>query len=321
VAQEYLPSNIYQLDSKFAHHVILVEKSTHTLHLYENLGNQPKLIKTYKIATGKIKGNKQLQGDKKTPEGIYQFQNFHSNTELKIKYGDAANIYGAGAFTLNYPNDIDRRAGKTGGGIWLHSTDNDARVSKGLDSKGCVVAIDLDLKDISKYIDLQNTSVIIVQDVKFLHQDTWTKNKNEIQNMVSSWADAWKTKDFNAYISQYSKEEFKHNIRGNFYTYKNYKRAVFARKDQPQIEFSNISILNFDTYAVVSLEQDYKSAAIQDIGKKILYLKRNAQYEWKIVSEHWSKLPIEPTISFTPKMRFFQENQQAKNVKNDSKSI
>ena len=229
VAQDYLPSAIYQMDSKFGHHVLVVEKSTHTLHLYGNENQIPKLVKSYKIATGKKTGNKAIQGDKKTPEGIYHFRRFHSGTELVNKYGEAGLIYGAGAFTMNYPNEIDRRKNKTGGGIWLHSTDDDSRVSKGLDSKGCVVAVDADLKDISQYIDLGNTSIVVTQNIHYLKKSTWMKNKEKITKTVVDWATAWKNKDFNKYIDQYSRTDFIHPYKGSFKPFRFYKKAIFKR--------------------------------------------------------------------------------------------
>lgn len=304
-AIDYLPSNLIQLDSKFSHHVILVEKSTHKLFLYEAGEEKPKLIKTYDIATGKIKGNKRYQGDHKTPEGIYVFQNFHSDKELLDKYGDYAKIYGAGAFTTNYPNEIDKRAGKTGGGIWLHSTDDDSRVSKGLDSRGCVVAVDSDLKEISKYIDLDNTPIVIVQNINYLQEETWSENKREIVSSIDTWMKAWQAKDFENYIGSYSKNFFSAS-KGGLSQYKAYKRAVFARKDTPQINFRNISILRFTDYAIVTLEQEYISDIINDIGKKTLYLERDENYDWKISAELWQKLDATArNLAFTPSLRFF----------------
>ncbi len=321
IADEYLPEAIYQLDNKFTHHVLVVEKSTHKLFLYENNNNDPKLIKTYNIATGKVTGNKQYQGDRKTPEGIYRFQNFHSSKYLTDKYGKEGLIYGAGAFTMNYPNIIDRRNGKTGGGIWLHSAENDERVNKNLVSRGCVVAKDFDLKEISQYLDLKNTPIIVTQNLSFIRKETWLKNKEEITKTIVDWATAWKEKDFNKYISQYSKKEFHSDSKGNYYGYKAYKKAVFSRRDNPQISFNNISILNHNSYAVVTLEQSYKSDIIQDMGKKILYLKRDDTYKWKIVSETWSKLPENNSIAFTPKMRFFTNSLTKNGQTNDTGSI
>lgn len=304
-AEELLPINILMLDEKFSHHVILVEKSTHKLFIYQNNNGSPSLLKTYQVATGKIRGNKFAQGDHKTPEGIYQFQNFHSGEELKSRYGEYGNIYGAGAFTMNYPNLLDRRMAKTGGGIWLHSTDDAARISKGLDSRGCVVTNDEDLKDISHYLDLNNTSIIVVENAFFVRKETWEKQRKSISKVVDTWADAWKTKKFDEYINQYSVKEFQ-DRRGDFNSYKSYKKAIFSRSETPEIHFSNFSILMHNDYAQVAMRQDYSSELVQDIGKKVLHLKKDDNYEWKIIAEEFKKIQEEDTTNFTPSMRYFQ---------------
>ncbi len=321
-ASDFLPSTIYQLDKKFTHHILVVEKSSHSLFLYKYGEEKPELVKKYKILTGKFTGDKTEQGDKKTPEGIYFFQEFHSSNFLINKYGDYGKIYGAGAFTTNYPNTIDLRSGKTGGGIWLHSTDDDNRVSLGLDSRGCVVAIDKDLKEISQYIDLANTPIIIVQDLYFETKDNWVKNKEKISSTIKNWMKAWQDKDFDTYISSYSPQEFKHSRRGKYHAYKNYKKAVFSRPDTPQINFTDLSILHNGEYVVATMVQNYNSPIIQDVGKKVLYLKRDENYEWRIVSEEWSKLPEEAlnNVALFTKKKYF-ETKLNEELANDSGSI
>ena len=312
----FLPKALLKIDPLFSHHVLLVEKSSHKLFLYRFVdeGAPPELVKTYQIASGLFKGDKTVEGDKKTPEGVYTFQSFYPSSELLTKYGDYGKIYGAGAFTTNYPNTLDQRRGKTGGGIWLHSTDDDQRVSKGLDSKGCVVAVDQDLKEVSQYLDLGHTPIVIAQDVEFLSEETWKSSRQEILELVQSWANAWRAKDIEQYISHYSKREFKNRSKGHFNQYKNYKRAIFARKDQPYIRISNISILRSKNYAVVTMKQDYRSAVIDDVGKKTLYLKQNASYDWKIVAEEWKKLKPEDEqgLGFKTPKNYFDANPSPK---------
>ena len=58
------------------------------------------------------------------------------------------------------------------------------------------------------------------------------------------------------------------------------------------------------------------SAIIQDSGKKVLYLKQDDKYDWKIIYEGWSKLDSDNEVAFTPMMRFFDKSN--KDVKNDS---
>lgn len=308
LAQEnYLPSNILMMDAKYAHHVILVEKATHKLHLYENTGSVPKLVKTYNTATGKFKGDKSVSGDKKTPEGIYTIYEFLSKQELLRRHGKYAEIYGSGAFPMDYPNFIDSREGKGGGGIWLHSTDDDSRIFKGLDSRGCVVVQNNDLKEIAQYIQLQHTPIIVVQDIYHLSKTTWERNRKDLSDTVQKWAKAWQEKDFNTYIGSYDSQRFYDKKHGGFQGYKNYKRAVFSRNDSPTITLDFISIFANKDYAVVHLEQDYRSSVINDIGKKTLYLKKDDNYDWKIVGEIWS--PVEDTtpLAFTPSKRFFKD--------------
>lgn len=303
----FYPANIFMMDEKYSHHVILVEKSTHKLHLFANKSGSPHLVKTFSAATGKFKGDKFQSGDHKTPEGIYIINDFPSQEELLRRHGKYAEIYGSGAFPMDYPNFMDRRAGKTGSGIWLHSTDDDNRISKGLDSRGCVVLQNADLKDVSQYIELDRTPIIVVQDIHFLSKSTWEKNKTTLHDTVMNWARAWQEKDFNTYIDSYHPQDFWDSSKGNFNSYRAYKRAVFSRADKPVINFEFISIMATDDYAVVNLQQNYQSSVINDIGKKTLYLKKNANYDWKIVGELWSKAEPDTSLAFTPSKRFFKE--------------
>lgn len=305
-AEDFYPSNILMMDPKFAHHVILVEKATHKVFLFENSDTNPKLVKTYNTATGKFKGDKSITGDHKTPEGIYSMYEFLSKEELFRRHGKYAEIYGAGAFPMDYPNFIDERLGKTGGGIWLHSTHDDNRISKGLDSRGCVVMQNADLRDISQYIELQSTPIIVVQDVLYLAKGTWERNRKDVSDAVSRWAKAWQNKDFDNYISSYDPQKFHDRSKGNYAAYKAYKKAVFSRPDSPSIKLDFISIMANLDYAVVHLQQDYRSSVINDIGKKTLFLQKDANYDWKIVGELWSKTES-GNVAFTPSKRFFKD--------------
>ncbi len=306
-AQDFLPGHLLAMDSLFNHHVLLVEKSTHTMSVYENQAGMPKLVEKFKVASGKIKGDKAREGDRKTPEGIYNFLEFYSAASLKQRHGEMSKMYGAGAFTTDYPNLMDQRVGKTGSGIWLHSTDDASRIDKALDSRGCVVVNDGDLKQVSKYLDLTHTQIIIVQEVSYLARNTWDKKRTELMGVVEGWANAWKEKRFNDYISYYHPQEFRDRSKGGYPAYKAYKQAVFSRPDTPKITLDSISILQAEDYAVVTLRQDYRSVVINDTGKKTLFLRQDEDYSWKIVAELWEKYPEGANVAFTPSQRFFKE--------------
>ncbi len=314
MAQEkFFASNLLMTDDFFAHHVIVAEKSTHQLHLFENNSTYPKLVKSWQIATGKVSGDKQIEGDYKTPEGIYNFTEFLTNKQLIDQMGNAALIYGVGAFVTDYPNPVDNILKKTGSGIWLHSTNDETRIDKGLDSRGCVVSTNNDLIEVSKYLELNKTPMIVVQELVYLNEKTHQTNRDVIKNSVDKWLEAWREKKIDEYMSFYDREEFK-DSKGNWNQYRTYKSAVFSMPGKPKIDLDRMSIFQFKNYAVVTFRQKYQSSTINDTGKKILYLIQDKKYEWKIVSEKWTKAGLEgeDRFAFEPSDRFFKNVQYKK---------
>ena len=93
---------------------ILVFKSKHELLAYSN----GQLVVTYKIAIGKNPiGDKEYEGDKKTPEGIYSISSKNPNSGYHKNLG------------ISYPNKQDIEKAKqlgrpTGGDIKLHGLKN-----------------------------------------------------------------------------------------------------------------------------------------------------------------------------------------------------
>ena len=189
-AQKVMPAPLLRLDQYFSHHVLVAEKSTHQLHIFKNNNGFPELLKTYKVVTGKKSGDKFFQGDHRTPEGIFHFTQFIPHEELVSKYGKEGEIYGVGAFVMNYPNPMDKKFKKTGYGIWLHSTNDETRIEKGLDSRGCIVAANNELKEISTYLELNKTPIIVVQDLIYLKEKTWQSAKSTLEETVESWRNA-----------------------------------------------------------------------------------------------------------------------------------
>ena len=305
------PAPLLMMDNFFAHHVLVAEKSTHALHLYKNVDGRPELVRTYQIATGKKAGDKETEGDFRTPEGIYNFVDFLTNKQLLAQSGPEAAIYGAGAFVTDYPNVIDKNIlKKTGSGIWLHSTNDETRIEKGLDSRGCVVTANSELMDVSKYLELNKTPIVIVQDLLYLNEKTYITQRDELKKLVDNWLEAWKKKDIEAYSSYYHPIEFT-DSKGKFQAYKAYKKAVFNNAGSPKIELDHLSILKTKNYAVITFTQNYQSNTINDTGRKLLYLRQDANYNWKIVSEVFTKHGMEnlDKVAFEPSLRFFNEGE------------
>jgi murein L,D-transpeptidase YafK len=306
----YLPTPLLLLDNNFSHHVVIAEKSTHKLHVFKNNDGKPQLVKTYQVATGKKAGNKIFQGDHRTPEGVYYLTQFLTHENLVSRHGKRGEIYGVGAFVLNYPNSIDNIENKTGGGIWLHSTNDETRIDKGLDSRGCVVSANTDLIEISKYIELHKTPIIVVHNLDYLNEETWTVRRNNIMKTLDTWLLSWQQENIENYISHYHPLFRNIKLKG-LRALKSYKKAIFNGAGTPKIEIENMTILGAKNYVRVTFVQKYTSNTISDIGRKTLYLKEDQFYQWKIVAENWSKNGLDnihTAEKFEPSQRFFTTN-------------
>jgi murein L,D-transpeptidase YafK len=148
--------------SSHAHHphtLVLVDKKTNLLHLahYEE-DDSFRILKTYHTTTGKVKGDKQEEGDLKTPEGVYQFSYKILPPQLKAKFGVMA-------FYINYPNEYDQIAGCTGNNIMLHGTNEPERLKRDFDSEGCVVLKNEELLEIQQSIQPGLTPVLIFDEL------------------------------------------------------------------------------------------------------------------------------------------------------------
>ena len=109
-----IPSQFLALSPR-TRHAIAVDTSKSRLYLFENSTEGLKLIADYYISIGKSGIEKTLEGDQRTPLGVYYITSNLDPKSLK-------DFYGSGALPINYPNPLDVSRGKTGGGIWLHGT-------------------------------------------------------------------------------------------------------------------------------------------------------------------------------------------------------
>lgn len=307
--EKFLPAALLKMGQSYGHHVLIAEKSTHRLYLFSQQDSLPHLLKTFDVATGKNAGNKFFQGDHRTPEGIYRFTDFLTHKDLVSKHGQkVGSIYGVGAFVMDYPNPIDLLKGKTGGGIWLHSTNDEPRIDNGLDSRGCIVSTNKDLIEISQYLELDRSQVVVVQDLHYVSESTWRRNQKEIEKTLEDWLLSWQEMRIKDYLSHYNPDFFYDPIRKNFEQFKAYKKNIFRQKTRPEIIMKDLTILSSGEYVKVTFTQEYSSESLQDVGRKTLYLKRDDYYRWKIVAELWSKLgvPEGDMVAFTPKQRYFE---------------
>jgi len=175
-------------------YAIVVEKNTQHLFLYEYDGKRYKEINRFKCSTGEASGAKSVSGDKRTPEGVYFFTK-------KYQKKDLAPIYGTIAFSTDYPNFLDRIAGRDGHSIWMHGTNKSLRPR---DSNGCVALANSDIEKLSKYITLNRTPIIIVDKISYVTGDSCKKNAESISNFLFNWNNALENGKYHEYLNYYN---------------------------------------------------------------------------------------------------------------------
>ncbi|MBT8114305.1 MAG: L,D-transpeptidase family protein, partial [Arenicella sp.] len=129
-------------------HVVVADMLEGRLYLYKNNKGMPELVRDYYMSVGSAGYGKQVEGDLKTPIGVYSIYQYIDDKELP-------DLYGAGAFPVNYPNRMDRFRKRTGSGIWLHGTPSNTYARSPWASEGCFVLSNDDFLDIEKYIDVK----------------------------------------------------------------------------------------------------------------------------------------------------------------------
>lgn len=192
VAEAELPDVFVPYSPDGTDYILLVEKASQTLRVYA-YEDRPREVARFSCSTGKQTGRKMVSGDAKTPEGVYFFTEVHEDAQLSP-------IYGIRAFPTDYPNLMDRIAGRTGSAIWLHGTD---KPLKDRDSNGCVAMENGDLERVTEYISLRRTPLIIVDRIQNAPFDASRSTGELARDRLTAWADSLSGGTYHDYVEFY----------------------------------------------------------------------------------------------------------------------
>jgi murein L,D-transpeptidase YafK len=184
-------------------HAIAVDASRSRLYLFENTPAGLKLVADYYISVGKSGIEKSVEGDLRTPVGVYYITSNLNPKSLR-------DFYGSGALPINYPNQLDVKRGKTGGGIWLHGTPPAQFSRAPLSTDGCVVLANPDLERIIRTVEVRSTPVVIAHNLKWVAPQSLTADSKSFESVLQGWHSAkssgdiarltaWYTPDFTSY--------------------------------------------------------------------------------------------------------------------------
>jgi murein L,D-transpeptidase YafK len=266
-------------------HIIVVDTAKSRLFVYKKTDDGLQYLADYYVTIGKNGVGKQVQGDKRTPLGVY-----FAGQKLTQPLAD---MYGDGAYPLNYPNELDQHQNKNGSGIWLHGTPTDTYSRPPRASDGCVVLSNPDLKALAPILQTGKTPVIIANNIRWLDTSQSTNEieaqqseKQALQKAIEDWRNDWISQDTDDYLSHYSKKFFYSD--GGFQKWADYKRGIQAAKPKVAIEIEDVSMFAYPGFeypiVLVNFAQDFRSPTLKNkMLKRQYWVNENGQ--WKIIYE------------------------------------
>ncbi len=276
-----IPSSLVQL-SDVQDYVLVVAQSKHRMFLYKNQSGVPTYVNDFYVTIGKKGAGKVLEGDQKTPLGVYFVTRFIEPNELPELYGD-------GAFPINYPNIWDKRNGRTGTGIWLHGIPSTIFSRPPQDSNGCVIISNDDLKSLAPYISDkgQTTPVILANEIKWKTKVEWKKRQKNFYSYLEQWRKDWESRDVELYLSHYSKDY--EDLGEDYESWAKHKRRANPSKSSIKVDLDNTSILIYPdgtaSVMVVTFMQNYSSDSFKHAYRKRQYWKMEEDGNWRIIFE------------------------------------
>ena len=266
-------------------HALVVDTARATLYVFENRAGEAKYVTDYYVSIGKNGTDKHRVGDNKTPLGVYHVTGLLTRQKLSATYGKSAELYGAGALPISYPNEWDRRAGRNGYGIWLHGVPFDTYSRPPRASNGCVALTNEDFAALSRSVQIGVTPVIIADRVDWVAPGAVRSLRKELGQKIEDWRRDWESRDTGKYLAHYS---------GNFSSGKlayarwaEQKRKVNAGKTWIRVKLDEVTIFLYpgrNDLAVVSFEQDYSSSNLTNkMRKRQYWIKEDGG--WRILHE------------------------------------
>ncbi|MGJ8667985.1 MAG: L,D-transpeptidase family protein [Oceanococcus sp.] len=271
------PDSILQLDAEVKH-VLLADLSEHKVYLLEN-GSRLRVLRQMYGSIGKNGSGKQLQDDGRTPLGIYTVTRTISDSNLP-------ELYGSGAFPVDYPNAWDRWHQRTGYGIWLHGVPREKFSRAPLSSEGCVSVANEDLDSLKSFVVPGNTRVVFSDKVNWLETSALASQRQAFFKRLEAWKMAWAELDTEQYLSFYA---------GNFVTpnmsreqFVSHKRTVNASKRYIEVKLDNLNMFNYpdgNNIRLVEFVQHYRSNNHNSVDHKQQFWQQADDGQWYILRE------------------------------------
>jgi len=272
------PRQLLQIPSS-AERILLVDLEAYRLYIMTvDAAGRPSALGDYYVSIGKGGSDKRIEGDEKTPVGVYSVVSYFPGNTLP-------DLYGRGAFPINYPNSWDKAQGRTGSGIWIHGTQWDSFSRPPLSSRGCVTLSNADFAVLEKSIDVGETLVVVSDHVDWVDSAQVKRRAEELSEVVERWRRDWESRDADRYLSHYSKSFRSQGM--DYAAFSRYKRRVNGSKRYIRVGISDLALLEYpgeEDLVLAQFSQTYESHNFNAKARKQQYWRREGS-SWKIVLE------------------------------------
>ena len=274
-----LPASILKL-AEHQDYAILVDLNAARLFLLQQQAGQLTVIADYYAGIGKQGVGKQLEGDHRTPVGVYTITRTLHDTQLP-------ELYGVGAWPLDYPNAWDKRMGRTGSGIWLHGVPRTTYSRPPRSSRGCVTLSNPIFIGLQTYIKPGQTPVVLADQVEWLNQDDWRARQKLLLQTIELWRQAWSSRDTEQYLGYYAPSF--NNGRNDYAAWRRKKTAIIENTTSIAVTLTEISLFDYpgeSDLIQIDFQQQYVSNNFSSVVQKRQYWQQQANQQWRIVYEH-----------------------------------
>jgi murein L,D-transpeptidase YafK len=274
---DHVPSYLLRMGPS-QRHAIVVDASRLRAFVFENTDGTPRLVEDFYTTLGRNGIDKMREGDRKTPIGVYQVTSTIPGAKLP-------DLYGWGALPIDYPNEWDRLAGKTGYGIWLHGVPSDTYARAPWASDGCIALANPDIERLSRRVQAGATPVIIADRIEWVSREVAGAEGAEIMQWLESWRRDWESLDSGRYLAHYAAGFRSGNM--ELGAWSAHKRRVNASKKWVKVGLENVSVLRSPAkqeLISVTFDQVYRSSNLtRRIAKRQYWVREGGR--WKIAYE------------------------------------
>lgn len=262
--------------------MIGIDKETQTFFMFTRK-SPLEVSRKLPCTTGSAPGDKMREGDMRTPEGVYFVE---EKVPGKLDYG----LYGDHAFSLNYPNPVDRLKGKTGHGIWIHGRGKQFVTN---DTRGCVALTAQDISALNGHIPF-GTPVVIAKKLSWT-RDSGPEDKTaqQLVERVRAWAGDWQGKR-ERFFDYFEPAKFAQTEGVSFGQFKSHKQAIFARQPWIHVMVDNVRAIQGPDYWVTTFEQYYRTQDLVSAVGKRFYWQKDKDGAWRIVGGEYTE--ASPTL-------------------------